>query len=168
MEGRKTKPSPLGEILKIHCSRMGLSRRMNEQRLLGAWAEAVGEGVAERTQPMRIENGVLFLKVTNSVWMQQLQFMKELIIKKLHEKTGIDWVQDLRFYMGEVGDLVQGEERQSVKRDLPPPSESDMENIARQVSGVRDPEMKKILSELYSRALIVARNRENDGNSKKS
>ncbi len=164
MEGRKTKPSALGEILRIQCSRMGLNRRINEQRLLGAWAEAVGEGVAERTQPMRIEKGVLFLKVTNSVWMQQLQFMKEFILKKLHEKTGIDLVQDLRFYIGEVENPVKDEGRQSSKKDLPALSKSDMENIARQVSGVRDPEMKKMLSELFCRALTVARNRRSNGN----
>ena len=164
MEGRKTKPSALGDILRIQCSRMGLNRRINEQRLLGAWVEVVGEGVAERTQPMRIEKGVLFLKVTNSVWMQQLQFMKELILKKLHEKTGIDSVQDLRFYIGEVENPVKDEERQSSKRDLPTPSEADMQNVARQVSEVRDPEMKKMLSELFSRALTVARNRRNNGN----
>ncbi len=165
MEGRKTKPSALGDILRIQCSRMGLHRKIKEQRLLGAWAEAVGEGVAERTQPMRIEKGVLFLKVTNSVWMQQLQFMKELIIKKLHEITGMDLVRDLRFYIGEVENPVKKDGgRQSSKRDLPTPSESDMENIARQISGVRDPEMKKMLSELFSRASTVARNRRNEGN----
>ena len=164
MEGRKTKPSALGDILRIQCSRMGLNRRINEQRLLDAWTDAVGRGVAERTQAMRIEKGVLFLKVTNSVWMQQLQFMKELILKKLHEKTGIDLVQDLRFYIGEVENPVKNEGRQSSKKDLPTPSESDMENIARQVRGVRDPEMKKMLSGLFSRALTVARNRRNNGN----
>ena len=158
------KPSALGDILRIQCSRMGLNRRMKEQRLLGAWAEAVGKGVAERTQPMRIEKGVLFLKVTNSVWMQQLQFMKELIVKKLHEKTGMDLVQDLRFYIGEVENAVKEEGRQSPKRDLPTLSESDRENIARHVSRVRDPEMKKMLSELFSRALTGARNRSNNGN----
>ena len=164
MEGRKTKPEALGDILRIQCSRMGLNRRIKEQRVLGVWAEAVGEGVAERTQPMRIEKGILFLKVTNSVWMQQLQFMKELILTKLHEKMGTDLVQDLRFYIGEVENPVQEEGRRSSKRDLPTPSESDRENIARQVSGVRDPEMKKMLSELFSRALTVARNRRNNGN----
>ncbi len=168
MKGPKTKPSGIGEILEVQCRRLGLSRRMNEQRLLGAWSEVVGEGVAERTQPVRIENRVLLLKVTNSVWMQQLQFMKELIIKKLHDKTGIDWVKDLRFYIGEVENTARGAKKQLAKRDWPRLNESDLENISRQVSGLQDPEMKKILSELYGRALIVGRDRENNAKGKNS
>jgi len=164
MEKRIRKPLAIGDILSIYGRPMGLSRRMNEQRLLDAWEEAVGEGVAKRTEPMRIENRVLFLKVANSVWMQQLQFMKELILKKLHEKTGINFLQDLRFFIGEVDNLDRGRRRQSPKRDLPPLSESDTQNIAREVSGVEDPEMKKILADLYSRALAVERNRTSEGN----
>lgn len=167
MEKRIKKPLVLGDIINKYCNRLGLSRRMNEQRLLDAWEEAVGEGVAKRTEPIRIENRVLFLKVTNSVWMQQLQFMKELILKNLHEKTGINFLQDLRFFIGEVENLDKGEKGQSPKGDLPPLSDSDMQNIAREVSGVQDPEMKKILSGLYSRALAVERNRRNKGKIKK-
>jgi len=163
MEKRIKKPPVLGEILDKYCNRLGLSRRMNEQRLLDAWGEAVGEGVAKRTEPIRIENRVLFLKVTNSVWMQQLQFMKELILKNLHEKTGINFLQDLRFFIGEVENLDKGKKGENLKGDLPPLSDSDMQNIAKEVSGVQDPEMKKILSGLYSRALAVERNRRNEG-----
>jgi len=159
MEKRMKKPLVLGDILNKYCNRLGLSRKMNEQRLLDAWREAVGEGVAKRTEPIRIENRVLFLKVTTSVWMQQLQFMKELILKNLHEKTGINFLQDLRFFIGEVENLDKGKERQSLKGDLPPLSDSDVQSIAREVSGVQDPEMKEILSGLYSRALAVERNR---------
>ncbi len=167
MVGRKAKPSTLGDILKIQCRRMGLNRRIDEQRILDAWNEAVGRGVAERTQPMRIENGVLFLKVTNSVWMQQLQFMKELIRKKLYEKTGVELVQDLRFFIGEVENPYKLEGRQSSKRDWPIPSEPEMENIARQVSGVQDLEMRKMLAEIFSRALSMAKNLGNKGNGQK-
>ena len=90
---KKKSPHFCGDILKNYCNRVGLSSRMNEQRLLDVWKEAVGEEVAKRTEPIRIKNRILYLKVTNSVWMQQLQFMKELIVKKLHEKTGIDFLR---------------------------------------------------------------------------
>lgn len=145
--------------MNLSCKRMGLNRRMNEQRVFDRWKEAVGEGVAKRTEPIRIENQVLYLKVTNSVWMQQLQFMKELILKKLHEKAGIDFLQDLRFFIGEVEDPEKGEKKQNTKGDVPPLSESDLKKIDREVSAVQDPEMKTILSGLYSRALAVERNR---------
>ena len=166
MGKRTKKPLILGDILRNYCNRAGLSRRMNEQKLLDVWEEAVGEGVAKRTEPIRIKNRVLYLKVTNSVWMQQLQFMKELIIKKLHEKTGIDFLQDIRFFIGEVGHLDKEEKEESLQGDLPPLSKSDQEQIIKQVSGVQDPEMQKILSGLYSRGLAAERNRRKKENNK--
>ncbi|MFH1757434.1 MAG: DUF721 domain-containing protein [Pseudomonadota bacterium] len=167
MGKRTKKPLRVGDILKNYCNRVGLNRRMNEKRLLDVWEEAVGEAVAKRTEPMRIKNRILYLKVTNSVWMQQLQFMKEVIVKKLHEKTGIDFLQDIRFFIGEVGPMEKEAKGGSLKRDLTPLSGSDWEQINKEVSGVQDPEMQEILSGLYSKALAVERNQRKKGNIKK-
>jgi len=167
MGKRTKKPLRVGDILKNYCNRVGLSRRMNEKRLLDAWEEAVGEAVAKRTEPMRIKNRILYLKVTNSVWMQQLQFMKEVIVKKLHEKTGIDFLQDIRFFIGEVGPMDKEAKGGNLKRDLTPLSGSDWEQINKEVSGVQDPEMQEILSGLYSKALAAERNQRKKGNIKK-
>jgi hypothetical protein len=68
-------------------------------------------------------------------------------------------LQDIRFFIGEVGHLDKEEKRESLQGDLLPLSESDWEHIAKEVSGVQDPEMQKILSGLYSRALTAERNR---------
>jgi hypothetical protein len=167
MGKRIKKPLRVGDILKNYCNRVGLSSRMNEQRLLDAWKEAVGEEVAKRTEPIRIKNRILYLKVTNSVWMQQLQFMKELIVKKLHEKTGIDFLQDIRFFIGEMGHLDKEERGEGLQRDLTPLSGSDWEHIAKEVSAVQDPEMQKVLSGLYSKALAAERNQRKKGKIKK-
>jgi len=166
MGKRTKKPLILGNILKSYCNREGLNRRMTEQRLLDVWEEAVGEGVAQRTEPIRIKNRVLFLKVTNSVWMQQLQFMKELIIKKLHEKTGVDFLQDIRFFIGEVRHLDKEEKKESLEEDFSPLSKSDQEKIIKEVSGIQDPEMQNILSGLYARALTTERKRGKKENSR--
>lgn len=149
----------LGDILKACCVRAGLNKRMNEQRLLSVWEDAVGEGVAKRAEPIRIRNQVLYLKVANSVWMQQLQFMKGLILEKLHQKTGTDSLRDIRFFIGDVTPFDREEKKEIFREVLPSLTEADRKSIISEVSGLQDAEMQKILSGLYSKALATERNR---------
>jgi len=93
--------------------------------------------------------------------------MKEVIVKKLHEKTGIDFLQDIRFFIGEVGPMDKEAKGGNLKRDLTPLSGSDWEQINKEVSGVQDPEMQEILSGLYSKALAAERNQRKKENIKK-
>jgi len=66
-KGAKTPPS-MGEVLGEFLRRTGINRKIQEQKILNSWEEAVGEGVAERTQAIRVQNRVLQVKVANSVW----------------------------------------------------------------------------------------------------
>ena len=165
---RKSNSPRWGEIASNLPGWSALMRRIQEQKILDSWRNAVGPGVAEQTEPKRVRNQILEVYVSNSVWMQQLQFMKKLIIKKMHEKTGIDFLQDIRFFIGEVRhfDFDKEEKEESLQGDLTSISESDQEQIVKEVSGVQDPEMQSILSALYSRALTAERNRGKRGNSK--
>lgn len=118
-KGRKNL-STLGEVLGHFLKSSGLKRRIQEQKILDSWEKAVGEAVAERTQPMGVKNRVLWVRVSSSVWMQQLQFMKGLILQKLHEQTGNHSLQDLRFFLGEMessdGEVKKKEEEKGGDR----------------------------------------------------
>jgi hypothetical protein len=157
-KGKKRKSSPprWREIAVNLPGGSALMRRVREQKIVDSWKEAVGAGVAEQTQPKRVRNQILEVQVSNSVWIQQLQFMKKLIIKKLHEKAGFDFLQDIRFFIGEVGHM---DKKESLQESPSPLSKSEQEKIMKEVSGVQDPEMQNILSGLYSRALTLKRNR---------
>ena len=40
------------------------------------WGEFVGETLARHVQPVRLRRGVLVVRVDDSTWMQELQFLK--------------------------------------------------------------------------------------------
>jgi len=65
----------------------------------GVWKDAVGKGIAEHAHPVWIKNGCLRVNVTDSIWLQELEYVKETIIEKVNGKLGRNAVQriDLRF-----------------------------------------------------------------------
>ncbi|MDI6753971.1 MAG: DUF721 domain-containing protein [Thermodesulfobacteriota bacterium] len=163
MRKQTKKPVSLGEVLKIYFRDNGLKGKLEEQKILDIWEAVVGDAVATRTQPIRVKNRVLYVTVSNSVWMQQLHFMKELIIKKLNERTGSDFLQDLRFFFGEIEHLKQADEkkRENNGGDIVTVSEPDRERIEKEVSQVKDPEIRKILMKVYLKGLAAEGTRKN-------
>ncbi|MDI3503612.1 MAG: hypothetical protein PWP64_548 [Candidatus Cloacimonadota bacterium] len=61
-----------------------------------AWNQLVGELLAERSHPLKIEHDVLFVGVQNSAWMQELILLKDDILKKYKNKFGEE-LQDIIF-----------------------------------------------------------------------
>lgn len=47
-----------------------------------AWKPIVGELLAERSQPLKLENKLLYVGVQNSTWMQELILLKQDILDK--------------------------------------------------------------------------------------
>lgn len=165
MRKRAKSPPSLGEVLGNFFKRTGLSRKIQEQKILNSWEKAVGEAVAERTRPVRVKNRVLQVKVTNSVWMQELQFMKDLIIKKIHEQIGENFLQDLRFFIGEIEPSEVRAEKKKKKEggrfngEVSRLSEAEKERIGGALAEITDPEMREILGRVYGKGLTAAKSR---------
>jgi hypothetical protein len=162
MNKRAQRPSPVAEVLEKFFSRSGLKRRLTDQRILDSWKKAVGRGIAEQTQPLRIQNRVLQVRVSNSVWMQQLQFMKGMILQKVREEAGITELEDLRLFLGEVneGGAPGGEEenrREIASHTEQKLTESEKERIRKEVARISDPEMRRIFERVFSRGLSAAK-----------
>ena len=151
--GRKTPQSidRLGEVLGNSLKRLDLSYRLNEYGVWPVWNEVVGKTIAANAQPEKIRNGTLFVKVTSSVWMQQLQFMKEMIAEKLNHRLSREVVKNIFFVVGRI--------------DLPSPAETvtpastpavdQQPKIDEQfLESVSDPELRQAFKKLlksYSR-----------------
>ena len=61
-----------------------------------AWKDIVGPTVGENTEPVSYRNGVLWLWVKNSVWMQQMSFMTEPIKNSVNQKFKEGFVKEVR------------------------------------------------------------------------
>jgi len=92
----------LGQVLDKSLKRLDLSPRLDEYGVWPIWNETVGPTIARNAQPEKIRNGTLFVKVTSPVWMQQLQYMKEMIVEKLNQRLKTDIVKNIFFVVGRV------------------------------------------------------------------
>ena len=157
-------PLRVGEVLEHFLSKVGLQGRIQEQKILDLWGDSVGEAIAERTQPMRIQNGVLYVKVNNSVWMQELQFMKGLISQKIQGQSGNKFFHDIHFFIGEIDPPEEGvreKKKRSRKRPLRDVSQEERERIDEKLSCIPDLELREILMSFFSKGLIE-KNREEE------
>ncbi len=96
------KPQPIHSILESTLKSLEVDVPIKTYSIIGAWKEIVGETIAEHTQPRRISNQILFIDVVHSTWMQQLQFLKSDLLKRVNAFLGESLIQDIRFRLGKI------------------------------------------------------------------
>ena len=139
----------LGAVLEQSLKRLDLAARLNDYAVWPIWNDVVGQVIARNAQPEKIRNGTLFVKVSSPVWMQQLQFMKDMIAGKLNHRLQGETVKNI-FFM--VGRIEPSAETETAPHD-------PAENIAATVNedflqSIADPEIREAFRKLlksYSR-----------------
>ncbi len=99
---RKGKPKPIRSILESTLKGLEVDAQLKAYSIWGAWREIVGESLADQTQPRAIRNHILFMDVSHSTWIQQLQFLKPKLLEKINAFLGEPLLQDIRFRMGKI------------------------------------------------------------------
>ncbi|MDC0215318.1 DUF721 domain-containing protein [Candidatus Marinimicrobia bacterium] len=88
---------PISTIINGFLKNSGLSTGVDQQKAISAWGEAVGKKIAENTEAVSVEHGVLFIKANSSSWSQELQLKKKEILLKVNNKIGNNVITDMRF-----------------------------------------------------------------------
>src|SRR4030095_9110228 len=102
----------VGEVLEKSLKRLDLAPRLDEYGVWPIWNEIVGKTIARNAQPGKIRHGTLFVKVSSPVWMQQLQFRKDMIADKLNQRLKGEVVKNIFFMVGRIdepGDQAESE-----------------------------------------------------------
>jgi hypothetical protein len=141
----------LGQVLHKSLQRLELSTRLDEYGVWPIWNDVVGSTIARNAQPEKIRNGTLFIKVTSPVWMQQLQYMKEMIAERLNQRLKTNLVKNLFFVVGQVN--IEGVEGES--KPTPESSTALQDRLNEDfLESVPDPEIRQAFKRLlrsYSR-----------------
>lgn len=137
----------LGEVLKKSLKRLDLSPKLEEYGVWPVWDEIVGATIARNAQPEKIRNGTLFVKVSSSTWMQELQYMKEMISEKLNQSLGKKVVKNIFFVIGKIETRAAKSENQESSAG---PSLPEWKLDEEQLRSVKDPEIRRALKKLYT------------------
>ncbi len=90
-----------GSILAVLAPRLGLESKLFEARLRRQWPDIVGEPIATHTRPDQIRFKKLTILVHNSVWLQQLTFLKPVLLQNVNTMAGESLVTEIVLRIGE-------------------------------------------------------------------
>jgi hypothetical protein len=143
---RRDPTERLGDLLHQSLSRLELAPQLEAYGIWPVWNDVVGKPVARNAQPEKIRNGTLFVKVSSPVWMQQLQFMKDLIAEKLNQRLRAEVVKNIFFFVGPITSSASG-----VEPDLEPiktPADSSEFVDEQFLDSLQDPEIRQAFKRL--------------------
>ena len=69
-------PKPLTNVLNTLVKKLGIEKGLRQAQAFEVWEDVVGEIAAQKAKPSRIDRGILFVKVSNSTWRQELSLQK--------------------------------------------------------------------------------------------
>ncbi|HDR46235.1 MAG TPA: DUF721 domain-containing protein [Geoalkalibacter subterraneus] len=165
---RAPRALPLAEILEGLLRERGMDTKLHKYRAFSCWPKAVGPQIAAQTQPARIRDGVLEVKVAHPVWMQQLQLLKPRILARLAEELGPDVIREIYLRQGRI-------ERGGHSEPAAPPAWRDValspeeeDEIHRVAERLADPDLRDEFERLMRRQKKLNKCRERAQSPEKS
>ncbi|MCS6927083.1 MAG: DUF721 domain-containing protein [Candidatus Binatia bacterium] len=89
------------DILKDVLAQLPHAGRLQEYGVWTTWEKVVGAGIARVAQPLRIQDGKLFVIVSHPACVQELQFAKGRIMARLNQQLGRAAIKRVFFVVGD-------------------------------------------------------------------
>jgi len=74
----------------------------NKYYIYTNYEKIVGASIFKNTKIKSIKNGVVYILCRNSIWINELNNLKEVLIKKLNESVRTDLIKDIALRIGDV------------------------------------------------------------------
>ena len=98
-ENNKSHPRSALDVLQgmLDKGNSPLAQDFKRFRLKLDWESVVGPTIASRCSPVGYANGIVYIWVINSSWMNQLVFARKEFLKKINSYAGKGWAREIRF-----------------------------------------------------------------------
>jgi predicted nucleic acid-binding Zn ribbon protein len=90
-------PQPLGDVIQSVIDRLGLRSRINEARIIEAWATLAGPQVNGVTSSVWLKGNTLFVKIRSAAWRQELHLRRRDWCQRLNDELGEALVDEIVF-----------------------------------------------------------------------
>ena len=98
MSIKKTKkPKALSHSITWSLRSLGIEEKVKEHQAINEWSRIVGENISKVTKAQNVVNGILFVKVKNSSWRNELIYMRREILIKIDKTVGRGIIKEVRF-----------------------------------------------------------------------
>jgi len=143
---------PLKDVVEDLFASSVLPINLDDAKIWEVWDSVVGKKVAKHARPSQINKGVLIVKVTDSVWLHELEFMAETTREKLNGTLQRTAVKKIRFKVGvsqETKQVRKGKTEQVPDNTVAPEKQKEMDKI---LSRVKDKELRSSLRQFMKAA----------------
>lgn len=116
--------------------------KLRAYRAWEVWPEVVGPANAKKAQPTKFRNGKLFVTVLHPALMQELQFVKERIRRRLNRLIGAEVITYIYFGRGPI--------RQEDAAPLSPPQRTLPQFREAAIPPINNPEVRAAFESLLT------------------
>ncbi len=95
---RNRKYLSLGDAIDQFLQQNGLKEEVKIQQVIVNWDKIMGKVMAEQTEKMWFQKGILYLKIPSPVWRQELSSAKREIKKIVNQHIGEDLVTEVKIF----------------------------------------------------------------------
>jgi hypothetical protein len=155
MSGRiRSKNESLSRLIPSLLQDRGWEVQLDLHSIFPRWKELVGEEMSERAQPLKIERGVLWLEVSNSSWLQQLQYEKLELLDTLNSCFRLSHLKDIKMVLpkgkaGKSGKVNESDRESDAVVEFVRPSEEKVAAFRRQVEFIADEKCREALMQFW-------------------
>ena len=138
--------SLLDSIIESRKWRSNLKR----QGIFEFWEKAVGKDISTNAQPKVIRGNVLWVDVTDSVWMQQLHLMKEHLRQVLNDRLGEEEIKDIRFNLvSRLKPVLAPKKKEKSKAVISKPDPEKLAKFEKMIGAIEDEEARNSFRKLW-------------------
>ena len=85
----------LESVLKEH----KLTSDIDAYQIFSVWAEIAGPTVANHSRPIRLNGDILYVEVDDPIWLSQMRYMKEEILRKIETQIKPGMFKELKLFL---------------------------------------------------------------------
>ena len=95
---KRVNAQSIGEILReFFTQNPEIGRRLDEVRVVHAWREMLGPGVAQATHEAYVRGATLHVVLDSAVLRSELMMWRDRLVRTLNERVGTDVIREIRF-----------------------------------------------------------------------
>ena len=142
-------PVEMNQLLAVFFKDKKWRNRLELHGVFNFWDKTVGSEISAIAQPSLIRGNVLWVKVADSVWMQQLHLQKMLLLEKINQRLSGAKFTDIHFQLD--SSLKGPSKGPTAKPQEPKPvvdknREREFDNL---IGSLKDEEIKASLKSLW-------------------
>jgi hypothetical protein len=144
---KRSRLTALDSVLREVAHELNFEDKMEQVMLYRLWTSAVGDHIARNASPVLVRGGVLHVNVTSPVWVQELHFLRAMLLEKINAGLSGQKITDIRFKVGPVASPGGRHDE-----DCPLPELDADEKLATQAESahISDPDVRQAFQDLMA------------------